>query len=244
MFASVLAKTSGWTSGSRSRSTRLTRLLLPFVKEKDVLVPNQGVYAAFVQSACDQIETYIGSSYGRQGMRNRILKNHLNPQYRSKDPFKALYIAMNKPSVTTSFVGLLSYQQSVPIGAVLLAEAMCASLFGTFDSERYREIRLSDLPEVNWEYSLNRSDPLRSLLTGSKSIGNDVTTYRRLRTLDNCLNSGPFHVGFHPRRKHARNGSYQFSLFNESFTIPKDVAVSWKLESQAEINVQWQLLSG
>lgn len=173
-------------------------------------------------------------------MKNRILKNHLNPRYRSQNPFKALYIAMNKPNVTTSFVCLLSYKQRVPTGAVLLAEAMCASLFGTFDSERYREIRLSELPEVNWEYDLNRSDPLRSLPIGPESIGNDLTTYRRLRTLDNCLNSGPMRVGFHPRRKHARNNSYQFCLFNENFTIPKDVAVSWKLGSQAEINVQWQ----
>ena len=47
-------------------------------------------------------------------------------------------------------------------------------------------------------------------------------------------------VGFHSKRKHARSGSYQFCLFNENLTIPKDVAVSWKLGSQAEINVQWQ----
>ena len=62
--------------------------------QKDVLVPNQGVYTTFVQSACGQIEAYIESSYGRQGMKNRILKNHLNPHYRSKDPFKALYIEL------------------------------------------------------------------------------------------------------------------------------------------------------
>ena len=147
---------------------------------------------------------------------------------------------MNKPSATTSFVCLLSYKQHVPTGAVFLAEAMCASLFGIFDSERYRKIRISELPEVNWEYGLNRSGPLRSLPTGPESIGNDVTTYRRLRTLDNCLNSGPMRVGFHPRRKHTRNGSYQFRLFSENFTLPRDVAVSWKLRSQAKINVQWQ----
>ena len=123
---------------------------------------------------------------------------------------------------------------------------MRASLFGTFDSELYREIRLSKLPEVNWlselpevnrEHGLNRSEPLKSLPTGSESIGDDVTTYRRLRTLGNCLNSGRIHIGFHPRRKHVRNGSYQFSLFNESFTLPKGVAISRKLESQVEISV-------
>ena len=63
-------------------------------------------------------------------MKNRILKNHLNPHYRSKDPFKALYIAMNKPSAMTSFVCLLSYKQRVPTGAVLLAsQRLCAPLF-------------------------------------------------------------------------------------------------------------------
>ena len=62
--------------------------------------------------------------------------------------------------------------------------------------------------------------------------------------LDDCLNSGPICVGTYLRRKHARNGSYQFYLFNEFFTIPKDVAVSWKLRSQAEIHVQWQCCLG
>lgn len=47
---------------------------------------------------------------------------------------------------------------------------MCASLFGTFDSEQYRKSRISELREVSWEYGLNRSDPLRSLPTGPESI--------------------------------------------------------------------------
>ena len=147
---------------------------------------------------------------------------------------------MNQPGTTTSFVALLKYEQRVPIGAVLLAEAMCASLFGTFNSEPYRNIRLRDLPEVDWKWGLNRSDPLKTFAVGMESIGNDVTTYRRLRTLDNCLKSGPMRVGFHPRRKHVENGSYQFYLFHQSFTLPKDVAISWKLKRQDEINVQWQ----
>ena len=147
---------------------------------------------------------------------------------------------MDQPGTTTSFVALLRYEQKVPIGAVLLAEAMCASLFGTLNSEPYRDIRLKDLPEINWKWGLNRSDPLRTSAVGNEALGNDVTTYRRLRTLENCLNSGPMRVGFHPRRKHASNGSYQFCLFNENFTIPKNVAVSWKLEDQDEVNVQWQ----
>ena len=141
-------------------------------------------------------------------MKNRILKNYLNLYYRSKDLFKALYIAMDKPDTTTSFASLLRYQKRVLIGVVLLAEAMYASLFDSFDSEQSYKIRLRDLTEVNWECGFNRSDPLRSLPTGPKSIGNDATTYWRLRTLDNCLKSGPIRLGFHSRRKHAINGSY------------------------------------
>ena len=147
---------------------------------------------------------------------------------------------MDDPEATISFVCLLRYDQVVPTGQVLLAEATCASLFGTFDSEFYRNIRLEGLPNVRWEYGLNRSDPLRSLPTGPATIGNDATTYRRLRTLENCLNGGPIRVGFHSRRGHTSNGSYQFCLFNENFTIPKDVALSWKLGKESEINVQWQ----
>ena len=147
---------------------------------------------------------------------------------------------MDDPEATTSFVCLLRYDQVVPTGQVLLAEATCASLFGTFDSELYRSIRLEGLPNVRREYGLNRSDPLRSLPTGPATIGNDVTTYRRLQTLENCLNGGPIQVGFHSRRRHNSNGSYQFCLFNENSTIPKNVALSWKLGKESEINVQWQ----
>ena len=78
------------------------------------------------------------------------------------------------------------------------------------------EVRLRDLPEVFWEYGLDRSDPPRSLPTGPESMGNDVTIYWRLRTLDSCLNSGPMRVGFYLRRRDAGNGSYQFCLFNIS----------------------------
>lgn len=208
--------------------------------QKDVFVTNQGVYAAVVRSAHKGVQAYVGSSYGQQGFSNRILNNHLNPIYRCKYSFKALHRAMDDSEATTSFVCLLRYDRVVPNGQVLLAEATCASLVGTFDSEFYRNIRLEGLPYVRWEYGLNRSDPLRSLPTGPTTIGNDVTTYRRLRTLENCLSSGPIRVGFHSRGRHTSNGFYQFGLSNENFTIPKDVALSWKLGKESEINVQWQ----
>jgi hypothetical protein len=120
---------------------------------------------------------------------------------------------MDEPDATTSFIRLASYTEPVPIAKVLLTEAVCCSIFGSFNSELYCEPRMKELPKVDWNYGLNKSDPLRTLPSGPESIGKDAATYRRLRTLDNCLKSGPIHVGFHPRRRGSKNGSYQFCIF-------------------------------
>jgi len=208
------------------------------------LVSNQGVYAAIVRSAPDRVLNYVGSSYGGQGLKHRILKNHLNPRYRSKDPSKALYAAMDEPGTVTSFVRLMTFEKEVAIGQVLLAKATCACLLGTYDTQEYREMRSKDLPYVDWERGLNRSDPLNTLPTGPKSIDNDVTTYRRLRRLHNCLNGGPMRVGFYSRRGHSINGSYRFALFRQMFTIPKNIAQQLKLDVTSEVNVNWQCSDG
>ena len=129
-------------------------------------------------------------------MKNRIIKNHSSRIYRNKDPNKAFYIAMDEPGAKTMFVCLAKYKVKVPTVQVLLAEAVCCCLFGTYDSEQYRIMRPKELPVVEWGHGLNRSDPLRTLPRGPQSIGNDATTCRRLRTLENCRQSGPMRVGF------------------------------------------------
>lgn len=48
-------------------------------------------------------------------------------------------------------------------------------------------------------------------------------------------------VGFHPRRKSITNGSYQFTLFDENFTIPKAISEHWGLRSGSVVNVQWDV---
>lgn len=92
-----------------------------------------------------------------------------------------------------------------------------------------------------WDNGLNRTDPLQSWRCGVDTIGADVCVFRRLRTLDNCLKSGPVRVGFHPRRRHLVNGSYQFCLFSENFTIPRPVAELWELQNGSIVNVQWDI---
>lgn len=80
-------------------------------------------------------------------------------------------------------------------------------------------------------------------MSGQATIGNDVTTYRRLQTLNKCLRSGPMRVGFHARRRSTVNGSYQFCLFNENFTIPSQTAKEWRLGKNPIVNVQWDITS-
>ena len=151
---------------------------------------------------------------------------------------------MEETGVITSFICLLSYAEPVQIGQVLLAEAVCASLFITFDSDLYRDVRLHSLPQVDRSHGLNQSDPLRSLPAGPKSIGNDVTTFRRLRTLHNCLGSGPVRVSYHVRQERETKSSWRFQLFTAMFTIPKKIAATWDLSTDPEINVEWQCSDG
>jgi len=87
-----------------------------------------------------------------------------------------------------------------------------------------------------------KSDPLQIWRSGDEAIGNDSSSYRRLRTLENCLKSGPVHVRCYPRTRSTKNGSYQFWLFSEGFRIPKDVAECWGLQNGSVVNIQWQIL--
>ncbi|KFY21993.1 hypothetical protein V491_02913 [Pseudogymnoascus sp. VKM F-3775] len=209
--------------------------------QKDILTSKQGVYAAIIYRADRETCLYIGSSYGKDGIKNRIIRNHLRESYRRKDPTKPLYVMMDEPGANTFFIRLSSYTENVPTAQVLLTESVCCSIFGTFSSEVYQQVRLKWLPKVDWDHGLNRSDPLQTWRSGVDTIGNDASSYRRLRTLDNCLKSGPMRVGFHPRRKSITNGSYQFTLFDENFTIPKTVAELWELRSGSVVNVQWDV---
>jgi hypothetical protein len=146
---------------------------------------------------------------------------------------------MEEQDTTTFFIPLVIYKEVVEIGQVLLAESACCAIFGTLNSEEYRQIRLEQLPKVDWNYGLNRSDPLWTFGTGYKTLGRDLTLYRRLRTLYNCLRSGPVRV------KNCRpQGSYQFHLFEEQFIIPVQVEKKWGLQHNSKVNVKWDIADG
>ena len=81
--------------------------------QKNILTSNQEVYAAIVHRACGQTCLYIGSSYGKDGIKNRIIRNHLRQSYRRKDSTKPLYVIMDEPGANTFFIRLSSYKDTV-----------------------------------------------------------------------------------------------------------------------------------
>lgn len=150
---------------------------------------------------------------------------------------------MDEPCATTFFIRLASYPRRVSVAQILLTEAVCCSIFGSLNTEQYRRLRLKELPQVDWDCGLNRSDPLQIWRSGDETIGNDSSSYRRLRTLENCPKSGPVRVGSCHKMRGTKNGSYQYQfwLFSEGFTIPRDVAECWGLQNSSVVNVQWQI---
>ena len=217
-------------------------LTLPSFKtlQKDILTSDQGVYAGIVLRACGQTCVYIGSSYGKGGIKWRIIKNHLSQSYRNREPSKCLYIVMDELGATTFFICLARYPRRVSVAQILLTEAVCCSIFGSLNLEQYRSLRLKELPQVDWDCGLNRSDPLQIWRSGDETIGNDSSSNRRLRRLENCLKSGPVYVHYHYKGP-STAGSYEFWIFSETFIIPKDVAECWGLQNGSMVNVQWQI---
>jgi len=203
--------------------------------QDEVRTSRQGVYAGIVQN--QDVKWYIGSSYGSFGLQNRIFHNHLNPAYRSHDQYKALYKAMDAPGAVTKFILLAAYDTRVETPQVLLTESVCASLFGSFRTRVYRNLRIEGLPSVNWACGLNRSDPLAGSGRDMAQIGEDSTTYRRLRTLESALNSGP-------RRIFVSRRVFQFKFFEAKFTIPQKTALEWGLVHDSQVNVQWDISDG
>ena len=99
--------------------------------QKELETTHQGVYGAVVIQEDEDVEFYTGSSYGKLGLQNRVFKNHLDPAYRAREPYKALYMAMARPGAKTYFIALAVFKQRVPAELVLLAEATFMLLFGS-----------------------------------------------------------------------------------------------------------------
>ena len=109
---------------------------------------------------CYALLSYIGSSYGQLGLQNRIFKNHAKESCRNRESGKFLYELLAQSGTTWNFISLAVFQTTAPKQLVLSAEAIMCSLFFSYALKTYREFRLPELPHVDLDISVNRSDPL------------------------------------------------------------------------------------
>ena len=138
---------------------------------------DQGVYTSIIYKACGQTCVYIRSSYKKNSIKNRIIKNHLKQLYRNKEPSKCLYIMMDELGATTFFIRLASYLRRVSIAQILFTKAVCCSIFGSLNLEQYQRLRLKELLQVNQDQGLNKSNPLQIQRSRDKTISNDSSLY-------------------------------------------------------------------
>jgi len=107
--------------------------------------------------------TYIGSSYGERGLKSRV-GDHLSPSYRLRNSCYH-YDVMAKKGVQSFFMSLLRFpgRDVVPFSSVILAETVCAMLFGGYATIPFRTQRAALIPDALPDASsANRSNPLLS----------------------------------------------------------------------------------
>ena len=104
---------------------------------------------------------------------------------------------------------------------VLLSEAMCAMLFGTFRG--YANMRLRSLLRVNWHVGLNGSDPLTT--EGNQNMSTDAATFNRTRTVENAKKAG--HVLVHIYDRPPKPSSYTFSSLIKDFISLPNLPQRW-----------------
>lgn len=184
---------------------------------------------------------YIGSAYGRNGLKQRIFKNHQRESYRKREPEKNLYQLMAEPGVTAHYVCLAKFEDRHRSYMALLLEAIMTCLFGTLNKPVYRSIRCSELPEVDWTKAANKSDPLNFFASPSSA------QVMRERTLRNAQAGGPMFVSCtNPRSTwlRVRDKAYRLKLFKLDFTIPMHIVTSWRLQDSPWVYLDFEISEG
>jgi hypothetical protein len=104
------------------------------------------------------LEAHIGKAVSKR----ELLKTTYASVTGTTSLTKALYIAMSEQGARTFFICLSKYKEIALVGQVLLTESVCCAIFGSLKSPQYQELRFYELPTVDWQHGLNRSDPLQT----------------------------------------------------------------------------------
>lgn len=149
---------------------------------------------------------------GKAASKTELLETTYASIIRTESLINHFMLQRTNKEQRTFFIYLSRYKEIVLVSQVLLTKSVCCSIFGLLRSPQYQQLRFYELPTIDWQRGLlNRSDPLQTQRPRLETISRDLCVYRRLRTLDNCLKSGPIRVAFIPRQRHLVNRTYQFS---------------------------------
>ena len=139
------------------------------------------------------------------------------------------------PGTTAKSACLAIFDEHQPTALILIAEAIMASLFGALGTQAYRELRLPELPTVDWNWALNRSDPMVPF----SEIQRLYNISRQDALRDNALNAGPVNVMLRKTDKGGRK--YGFIISQLRFTIPAECGREWELDSSPFVNVKFEI---
>jgi hypothetical protein len=142
---------------------------------------------------------------------------------------------MEKPGAVSAFLCLFVYQTPVDPVQVVWSEIVSMVVLSTLLQEQFRSLRPRGLPPTPTGWGLNRSSPLEDSL--HMQIGDDAATFRRLRTLQRCLRSGPFKVYCPPPSSEMT--THQIQLWRQKFVIPLPLVRAWDLRNDPVVNVEW-----
>ncbi|KAI9698406.1 MAG: hypothetical protein M1836_003986 [Candelina mexicana] len=195
----------------------------------------QGVYAIVLRWKSGSWRIYIGSAFGVKGIAGRVNRRHKNLAHRQSKSGSYLYYLIDHPDVEAYYMTLATFEDLVDNPMVVVTEAVLTCLFGSYDTETYRNCRPKGIPTVLWKRGVNRSDPLST--DDHVALAREVNKGKWDRALALALEGG--------ERKVWRNESNcSFGIVGMHVTIPKPLANDWNLVHGDTIRVHYGISEG
>ena len=184
---------------------------------------------------------YVGSSWGKDGVGNRIWNNHKVARFREKEPEKTLYKAMAREDTQATYsINSVKFSETVSPDLILLAKSASCCLFGTYESDFYTLHRPRFLLPLKRAFALNRSDPLQEH-RGKEWIGSSYIYWKRNNALLNCHCTGPKVVYTNDTSKRGiSNKQFRFSFSNVKINIFADSVSTCGMQRGSTIFVELQ----
>ena len=200
---------------------------------------NPGVYLILVRRANGTWNWYVGSSFGKYGLQNRVFSNHKSEAYRRAEPGKLLYKRMDEPGARSSFVRLVEFDGPAPKERVLVAETVCMALFKAHHSPFLRALLPDERTWIPSGRGLNRSMP--TMEVANIHLGDMCTSFSRQRLFNRCQGIYEWSVSKH---------SWSYLIYLGACQVVVPVAIAKRLglhrqpEDERSVWVQFDIADG